>query len=915
MGARWIDGRSGWLGAFVIGLGWFCAVALPGQGGMTAAEPAADFVVATDGDDNAVGSAAAPFATLSRAQKVVRELRAKRPNEAITVLVRGGDYRLDAPVTFTPADSGSEGGKTIYAAWPGERPVFSGGRVIEGMKAGPDGVWQTSVGDFRFEQLYVNGRRAVRARTPNEFFYYARGRAGGDGAPSQRVAADHITRRAFRAYAKDLAPLKDLSPEQLAHVTVMVYNSWEVSRHHIASADLETGLLEMTGPYFVQFYHFARPKYVLIDCPGALDQPGEWTLGADGTLSYLPMPGESLEETQFVAPELPHLLEFVGASAEDRVEQIELRGLGFQHSAYVLPPEGESSNQAASKIPAAVMLDYAAEITLDDCQVAHTGNYGAWFRDGCSKCTVRHCEFTDLGAGGVRIGICELDRAQEPAHATGEITVDNCIIHDGGHVWKGAVGVYVAHSGDNRITHNDIAGLQYTGISLGWRWGYGDVPSKRNLVEHNHIHHLGDILSDMGGIYTLGESPGTVLRGNVIHDIDGSGLCHMRGIYNDNSTADMLMENNLVYNVRDGGYTLGSGRANVLRNNILVGGRNGLCGFSLYYPDRDKHLALSVQRNLFCAPPGDEPFDWFKGRYPEEFIRFDHNLYFDPAGREIRLHGKTFAEWQAAGYDSGSVVADPKFTAPSRRDYRLAEESPALAIGFEPFDTSQAGVYGDSAWAAKALKRQFLALRTEAPQPPPLTVGEDFEGEQGNTFLTDAAIHTEGWNDAMTLSTDAPAAGQSCLQVRDKAGLQHAFDPHFYFKADHWSGRTQVSFDLRLGPGARVQHQWREYPGRPHYHVGPDLLVADNRLMVGNQSLLTLPEGEWVHFVIEAGHGQEAQDTWQLTVTPSGQPAQTFSLPIGSPGEYRRLTWLGFVSGANTDAVFWLDNLRMTHVE
>ncbi len=894
---------------------WLCAGVLIwhgiGYGGTFATEPDADFVVAPNGNDAAAGNVAAPFATLSRAQQAVRELRRRRPEQAIMVLVRGGIYLLDTPIEFTPDDSGAAGGKTVYAAWPGERPVFSGGRVIEGMKAGVDGVWRASVGDFRFEQLYVNGCRAARARTPNDFFFYARSRAPGAGSAGKSAAPDHISRRAFRAYAEDLAPLQGLSAEQLRQVTVMVYNSWEVSRHHVAAVDLETGLVEMTGPYFVQFFHFARPKYVLIDCPGSLDQPGEWTLGPDGTLAYLPMPGELPDTTEFVAAKLPHLVVFAGESIEKRVEHIELRGLNFQHSAYVLPPEGESSNQAASKIPAAVMLDYAADIVLGDCQIAHTGNYGAWFRDGCRDCTVQRCEFTDLGAGGVRIGVCELDRARDPAHATGGLTVDNCIIHDGGHIWKGAVGVYVAHSGDNCITHNDIAGLQYTGISLGWRWGYGDVPSKRNLVEHNHIHHLGDILSDMGGIYTLGEAPGTVLRGNVIHDIDGSGACHMRGIYNDNSTADMLMENNLVYNVRDGGYTLGSGRANVLRNNIFIGGRNGVCGFSLYYPDRDRHLAVTVQRNILCALPGSTPVEWFKGRYPDDFLRFERNVYFDPSGREVRPHGKTFAEWQAAGYDAGSIVADPKFLAPEQHDYRLADDSPAIRLGFVPFDTSKAGIYGDAAWMAKAADREFRPLRPDAPAPPPLSIDEDFENATADSLLLDAEVHTEGWDRAVTLSTNAPAAGQYCLEVRDKPDMEHSFNPHFYFKADHWTGRTCVSFDLRLGLGARVHHQWREYPGRPHFHTGPSLYIADNKLSVAGQTLLTLPESKWVHFAIEAGHGEQSQDTWQLAVTLPGESARTFELPVGSPGEYKRLTWLGFVSAADADAVFWLDNVRM----
>ena len=892
------------------------AAVVGGQRCALAARPAADFVVAPTGRDAAAGTVAAPFATLGRARDAVRARRGQHPQRAITVLVRGGVYRLDAPIEFTPEDSATAGGRTVYAAWPGERPVFSGGCTIEGFKVGADGVWRARVSDLRFEQLYVNGRRAVRARTPNDFYFYARGKAPGAGSSRKRAGPDAIGRRAFRAYAKDLAPLRGLSPEQLRRVTVMVYHSWAVSRHHLATANPDTGLLEMTGPYCANFFWSAWPRYYFLDCPGALDQPGEWTLAADGTLAYMPLPGKSPEKVQFVAAKLPHLVVFAGRSAAERVEHIELRGLSFHHSAYVLPPEGQSSAQAACKIPAAVMLDYASNIVLQNCEVSHTGNYGVWFRDGCRGCVVQRCLFTDLGAGGVRIGSCDRKRAKDPTHATGGVTVDNCIIHDGGHIWKGAIGVFVAHSGDNRVTHNDIAGLEYTGISLGWRWGYGEVPSKRNLIEHNHIHHLGDILVDMGGIYTLGEAPGTVLRGNVIHDIDGhSPGCTMSGIYNDNSTADMVMEQNLVYNMRDEGYKLGSGRANVVRNNIFVAGRNNVhCRFCLYYPDRDKHLALTVERNIFCALPGNKPVRWFKGRSPGDFLRFERNLYFDPSGREIRIHGKTFAEWQAAGYDAGSTIADPKFLAPEQHDYRLAENSPARQLGFVPFDTSKAGVYGDAAWVAKARDRKFPPPRLDAPPWPLLTLDDGFENATEETLLMDACIHVEGKRDLIAVCDNAPAAGQHCLEIQDKPGLKHEFNPHFFYKPEHWTGRTRVSFDLRLGPGAKMYHQWREYPGYPNFDTGPSFHIANKQLTAAERTLMTLPQGQWVHFEVEVGHGDQADDTWRLTVTLPNEPPQTFDdLPVGSPGEYRRLTWLGFVSDGDTATVYWLDNLRIQH--
>jgi hypothetical protein len=608
-----------------------------------------------------------------------REVRKQQPEEMIELVFADGVHRLTAPLLLTPQDSGKEKGPLRLVAAEGARPVISGGRVIGGWQVDNAGVWHAKVEGPAFEQLWVNGRRAVRSREPDTGFFRMKAVAEEkvDGGARQSVTLE----------GEALKRVRELKGEALAKVQVLAYHKWDNTRRFIESVS-ETGFV--TRGQAMKPWNPWDPKsgLVLENLEMGFDEPSEWFLAPGGVLHYRPLPGEVPASSEVVAPVAAQFLKIEGRP-DAKVKHIEIRGLAFRHAGWICPPGGFEPSQAAAPIEAVVQADHAEGIVIADCEIGHTGLYGVWFRDGCRGCRVEKSLLHDLGAGGVRFGAMAMKRD------TGGNSLEDCILRDGGKVFPCAVGVWIGHSGDNIVSHNSISHFPYTGVSVGWRWGYEESEAKRNRIEANHIHHIGNgLLSDMGGIYTLGPSEGTVLRGNRIHDIvsyDYGGW----GLYNDEGSTGILMENNLVYRTTTGGYHQHYGKENIIRNNIFAFARD----HQLQFTRPEDHLSFRFTGNIVLWDKGRL---WSGGGQGNGKFEIDRNLYWtaDPGG--VNSFGRPLAKWREAGHDRNSVVADPGFVDPANGDFRFKDPAVAAKIGFTPFDFAAAGVRGDAAWKAKS---------------------------------------------------------------------------------------------------------------------------------------------------------------------------------------------------------------------
>ncbi|MBA2117168.1 right-handed parallel beta-helix repeat-containing protein [Bremerella alba] len=666
---------------------------------LAAPASAADWYIAPDGKDAAAGTQDAPFATLNKARDAIRT---HKKDEAHTVWVADGNYTLSSPFVLTAEDSGTPEHPIVYRAMKGADPTFSGGSVITDWKQ-EGNLWQATLPtELRKplpEQLIAGQQSTTLAREPDQGLFTLV--SVSEDAP-EKGPAKQTLRLTSEDYAATLAKV---TPEELSQVQFLAYHKWDNTRRHLDQLLPEEHALVTSGRKMKGHNPLNEKTQVRIEnYAAALDTPGEWHASADGQIRYYPREGENPSQMQMIVPRLEQLLIVRGKpEAGELVQHVELRGLRFLHARWTTPKGGFEPSQAASPIEAAIQIDGARHLTIADCEFGHIGIYGVWFRRGCQHCTLERSWIHDTGAGGVRIG--ETSMRRDPKEQTSHITADNNILNHGGRIFPCAVGLWIGHSPDNQVTHNEIADYFYSGISVGWRWGYRESFAKRNTIAKNHVHHLGyGVLSDMGGIYTLGPSEGTVVRGNIFHDIHAYSYGGW-GLYTDEGSSDIVFENNVVYRTKTGGFHQHYGKDNIVQNNILAFAQL----YQLKASRVEPHRSFVLQRNIVFYDQGE----LLHGQWSKVKHDSSNNCFFDASGRDVTFEGNSLEQWQAQGHEQGSIVADPKFTDPENFDFTLAEDSPALKLGFRPFKTDDVGVYGDQQWIDKAKSFQYAPVRPE----------------------------------------------------------------------------------------------------------------------------------------------------------------------------------------------------------
>ncbi|MBQ2826710.1 MAG: right-handed parallel beta-helix repeat-containing protein [Clostridia bacterium] len=626
--------------------------------------------------------------SIADAFKHVREIRGGGALFPISIKMLGGVYSVTDPISV----SGNISNVTIEPYGDGEVIVL-GGRVLSGFKRdrffGEEClslyIPEVEDGSWEFTDLYVNGSRALSTRLPSEGYF----RMKETECPSENVF-DHS--KYFTVQKEDIPTFSAF--DGIEDITVSFNHFWVDEHTPIESFDRTSGRVYMK--YRSLCTVCPDQEYVLENVAKAFERPGEYYLDRKkGMLYYLPRCESEWESPEVWAPAAQSLF-CINGNRSAPVKGIRVRNIKFACTRGEFPAGGgecfASGGQSVAGAPGAIELEYAENITIEGCSVECFGTHGINIKHGCSHVRVERCNVRDGGAGGIKI--CGGGADDPDSTYTHSITVSDCRISCLGRRYYAGCGILLMHAFRCDIIHNEISDLYYTGVSVGWVWGYSPSVCRDNRIIGNHIFDLGKgFLSDMGGVYLLGPQPGTVVSDNVIHDIK----CKKYGgwaLYADEGSSGILFENNLCYRTSSNCFHQHYGAGNVLRNNIFAFPGTSVLGFTRPEP----HLSLTANANIFYTDSRNMVGEFYD-RYPGTgigngtVVTFG-NLMYDSCGALGYSDADglgTLEDAQKHGMEYGSVWADPMFADPKNDDFTLSPDSPAKSIVFIPFDYRKAG--------------------------------------------------------------------------------------------------------------------------------------------------------------------------------------------------------------------------------
>ena len=554
---------------------------------------AANIYVSLKGNDANIGSKEAPVATLNAAIRRARELRRLNDpsiNGGIRIIIEAGSYVLTEPVALRPEDSGTRESPTLIIGAPKADVILSGGekinhwRKISGVVAGLPKhaigkVWVADVrNDLMFRQVWVNDKKAIRARDRN-------------GDEMNRILSWDFDNQTCR-----IPFTKNINFSTIEGMEMVIHQWWAIANLRVKSAKVIGDAVQLSFKQpesRIQSEHpwpapwlskeTGNSAYFLANSIQFLDEPGEWFHDIKAhKIYYWPKANEQMLNANVVVPVLETLLKIEG-TIDNPVKYVSFKGISFKHATWLRPSQqGHVPHQAGMymldayklKIPgtadkktlenqawvgrpaAAININYADFTQFDSCRFEHLASTGLDFKKGTHHNKIVGNLFKDIGGSAILVGqfsdeATEVHLPYNPSDLR-EISsmdrIENNLITDVTNEDWGAVGIGAGYVSDIMILHNEINEVSYTGISLGWGWTKTSNAMKNNNISRNKIHHYGKHMYDVAGIYTLSSQPNTFITENYIDSIYHAPYAHLPDhwfyLYTDEGSSYITVKDN-----------------------------------------------------------------------------------------------------------------------------------------------------------------------------------------------------------------------------------------------------------------------------------------------------------------------------------------------------------------------------------
>jgi len=688
--------------------------------------------VAPEGNDSNPGTEAKPFATLERARNAVKSFRQVVP-KPIVVFVREGTYYLSTPLIFRSEDSGTDLQPVTYAAYPGETPTLSGGMKLDARwETYLNGIMKCSVpAGIDFNQLFINGKRQMRARYPN---FDPENPLVGEGGYLNTIGAGE---REFTYDPETFTTKKWARPgDAIVHIFPGSY--WNNFQFQVRSVDWNQHLIKL-GEGGYQTAMLRNPDdffgtrleegshFFVENVFEELDVPGEWYLDHEKSiLYYMPFSGQDLAGALVEVGLLNHLIEIRG-TRQAPVRHLKFEGFRFTHTRatfldeYITPSTGDWGIYKGG----AIYMEGTEDCAVENCFFDAVGGNAIYINHHARRIRIYGNKFAYTGESAVCLTgkshviengnlICPFcgakgywDFGPDPEDYPAYCVISNNLMHHIGVYGKQTAGIFMAISLKNRVSHNHIYQMPRSAICMNDPFWGG------HIIEYNHIHETVQETDDHGPINSWGRGhnwcvghfggdvyhdPGdtrrdskftTIIRNNLIRekvmDFLPYGASNL-GIDMDDGSSNFHVYNNLVIGA---GVQNRDGSHRIVENNIFINPNRGISYHVGYTNSGDKFVRNIVVQN------SDWPFFYILLQTDEApwIDEIDYNIFSGTA--EFSSSAKDFKEWQNLGFDRHSLFTDPMFVDASHEDYRVREGSPALTLGFKNFDVSSAGLLPD----------------------------------------------------------------------------------------------------------------------------------------------------------------------------------------------------------------------------